>query len=307
MPLGSRSAPRRRYAGTVTHEFRPRFPLSEVAFWAARYSCADDAEVEAMGDRARERGWYTLDEFLIVAGWKSPRAKRRCEETEESVKAATQQALSTRNERQRIEALMQLDGVQVPTASVLLHLAHRDPYPIVDFRALWSLGWESSPVAYSFLVWSWYTQACRSLAKDAGVPMRTLDRALWQFAKERQPPTGTSAVDPGGASEASTPGEVVASESALMLRRMYAEVPTVIEEARYPNVDDLHVEGWPRYYALDGVHTTLNFRVSSGGRVDTWDRTAKRWDHVIWPGERDGFLRATHGGDAFPVKLEDIG
>ena len=66
----------------MTHEFRPRFPLSEVAFWAARYSCADDAEVEAMGDRARERGWYTLDEFLIVAGWKSPRAKRRCEETE---------------------------------------------------------------------------------------------------------------------------------------------------------------------------------------------------------------------------------
>ena len=42
------------------------------------------------------------------------------------------------------------------------------------------------PAAYSFPFWWAYTQACRSLAKDAGVRMRTFDRALWQFSKERK-------------------------------------------------------------------------------------------------------------------------
>ena len=53
--------------------FRRRFPLSEVMYWADRYAYADDAEVEAIGEAARERGRYTRDEFLTVARWKSPR------------------------------------------------------------------------------------------------------------------------------------------------------------------------------------------------------------------------------------------
>jgi len=168
-------------------KFRLRFPLSEVMYWAARYAYADDAEVEAIGERARMRGWFTRDEFLAVARWKSPRSRRRCEENDEAtVKAATQLALSTADERQRIEALTQLHGIDYPTASVLLHLAHREAYPIIDFRALWSLGVETPPAAYSFTYWWAYTQACRSLAKEAGVRMRMFDRALWQFSKERQ-------------------------------------------------------------------------------------------------------------------------
>jgi hypothetical protein len=170
-------------------DFRRRFPLSEVMYWADRYAYADDAEVEAIGEAARERGWYTRDEFLTVAPWKSPRSRTRCEENDEAaVKAATQLALSTPDERQRIEALIQLRGVAYPTALVLLHLAHRDPYPIIDYRALWSLGVESPPAAYSFTFWWAYTQACRSLEKEAGVRMRTFDRALWQYSKEHQPP-----------------------------------------------------------------------------------------------------------------------
>jgi len=180
-------------------EFRPRFPLSEVLYWASRYAYADDAEVEAIGDRARERGWYTRDEFLTVARWKSPRSRTRCEENDEAaVKAATQLALSTPDERQRIEALIQLHGVAYPTASVLLHLAHRDPYPIIDFRALWSLRVESRPGNYSFAFWWAYAQACRTLAMEAGVRMRTFDRALWQFSKERQAAASTGSPAPQG-------------------------------------------------------------------------------------------------------------
>ena len=74
----------------------------------------------------------------------------------------------------------------MPTASVLLHLAHRDPYPILDVRAIWSLGVEKQPSSYSFEFWWAYTAKCRSLAMEAGIPMRVLDRALWQFSRENQ-------------------------------------------------------------------------------------------------------------------------
>jgi predicted RNase H-like nuclease len=216
--------------------FRMRFPTSEVMYWAARYAYADDAEVEAIGEAARKRGWFARDEFLRVARWKSPRGQRLCEENDEAVvKALTQLALSTADEAERIGALTRLHGVQFPTASVLLHLAHRDPYPIIDFRALWSLGVEMPPETYSFTYWWAYTQACRSLATDAGVRMRTLDRALWQYSKERRPSNALSPTEPGEAPEPPVPEETRTSKSGAM-RRLFAEGRTVSEVAKAMNV-----------------------------------------------------------------------
>ena len=226
--------------------FRLRFPLAEVMFWAARYAYADDAEVEAIGAAARNRGWYARDEFLTVARWKSPRSRKRCEENDEShVKTATQLALSASDERQRIEALTRLRGIELPTASVLLHLAHRDPYPIIDFRALWSLGVETPPSAYSFTYWWAYTQACRSLAKEAGVRMRTFDRALWQFSKERQasrskkvpaPPaeTGLAATDVGHKDDAAV------TTSGVRSPRRQTEGTRMPRSGRYTHRPDAH-------------------------------------------------------------------
>lgn len=45
-------------------------------------------------------------------------------------------------ERARIESLTILDGVSWPTVSAILHLFHKDPNPILDYRALWSVGVE---------------------------------------------------------------------------------------------------------------------------------------------------------------------
>ena len=236
MPLGSRSAPRRRYADAMSTEFRLRFPTSEVMYWAGRYSYADDAEVEAIGRAAAKRGWYTRAEFLAVTRWKTQRTKSRCENNDEaSVEATTRLALSTPDERIRIEAFTRLHGVAYPTASVLLHFARPDQYPIIDFRALWSLGWDSPPTSYTFQFWWDYTLACRSLAKKAGVLVRTLDRALWQYSKEHQPPTATSAADPGDAPTTPPSGEVGLSKSEAM-RRMYAGGSTVVEVAKTLNV-----------------------------------------------------------------------
>jgi hypothetical protein len=78
-----------------------------------------------------------------------------------------------------------LDGVDLPTASVILHFAHTDPYPILDYRALWAIGAGVKP-PYTFKIWKPYVTFTRATAQRLNVSMRELDRALWQFSKERQ-------------------------------------------------------------------------------------------------------------------------
>jgi hypothetical protein len=75
-----------------------------------------------------------------------------------------------------------------PTASVLLHFAHVERYPILDFRALWSLSILKPKGQYKFQFWWEYVQICRNIADKRGVEMRMLDRALWQYSNENQSP-----------------------------------------------------------------------------------------------------------------------
>jgi hypothetical protein len=51
-----------------------------------------------------------------------------------------------------------LHGVNWPMASVMLHFAGREPYPVLDFRALWSLN-VPKPSFYTFDLWWAYTHA----------------------------------------------------------------------------------------------------------------------------------------------------
>ena len=124
--------------------------------------------------------------FLVVCRWKSPRSQPRCRtNSPEFICEVTRCALSTPAERLRIEVLTLMNGVSWPTASVILHFFHPDDYPILDFRALWSLK-SAVPQPYEFVFWQAYTRHCRKLSKLSGVSMRTVDRALWQFSKENQ-------------------------------------------------------------------------------------------------------------------------
>jgi hypothetical protein len=90
-----------------------------------------------------------------------------------------------KTEAVRIGVLTVLTGVGWPVASVILHLCHDDCYPILDFRAIWSVK-AAQPSSYTLAFWLAYTQHCRALAEECKVDMRTLDRALWQYSKERQ-------------------------------------------------------------------------------------------------------------------------
>ena len=66
----------------------------------------------------------------------------------------------------------------------ILRIRHSDPYPILDFCALWSLGIEKSPAIYDFDFWWKYFQFFRRLAAETEFSMRVLDRALWQYSDE---------------------------------------------------------------------------------------------------------------------------
>ena len=171
-------------------KFVLRFAIGEVREWAARYGYLgpETKRLETViGPRSRDAGVISKRDFLEICEWKSLRQRARyAENSAELVEEATHIALSARDERIRIGVLLVLRGVGWPVASTLLYFAHRDPYPILDFRALWSLGVDRPPAAYDFGYWWSYVQACRRIAREAAVNVRDLDRALWQYSKEHQ-------------------------------------------------------------------------------------------------------------------------
>jgi hypothetical protein len=66
----------------------------------------------------------------------------------------------------------------------IVHFARPADYPILDVRALESLGHKGRSV-YPVSFWLRYLDACRDLAARHGVTVRRLDKALWQRCRER--------------------------------------------------------------------------------------------------------------------------
>jgi hypothetical protein len=169
-------------------DFILRFDNNLIRELAGRYPVEHDSHVEGeIAPAVRARGHLAKAELVKLCRWKTPRTGPRVAQNAEGfVRAVTGTALSTANEQLRIEVLTLLRGVGWPTASVLLHFCHPDRYPILDYRALWSLSVEV-PHQYDHGFWSSYSRYCRQLAELVRVSMRVLDRALWQYSSENQP------------------------------------------------------------------------------------------------------------------------
>jgi hypothetical protein len=168
-------------------KLRLRFNASRIEEIAPRYeySISED-ELVKFRPEVRAKGSLSKQEVGKIAYWKTPRSSGHVRSnSEDYVQEITAPALNARGERVRIEVLTLLDGVSWPTASVILHFCHSDPYPIIDIRALWSVRLDV-PSQYGFELWWCYTEFCKDLAKKNGVDMWTLDRALWQYSKENQ-------------------------------------------------------------------------------------------------------------------------
>jgi hypothetical protein len=163
-----------------------RFRETELRRLANRYPAEVDGDIESIAARARKRGHLERDEFLRICRWKTPRSQKNCAKNSQSLVAeATTVAFAANNEEIKIGTLLLLSGVAWPTASVILHLCDKAPYPILDVRAMWSVGFERPPV-YTFDLWWKYTQFTRELARRTKLTMREVDRALWQYSKENQ-------------------------------------------------------------------------------------------------------------------------
>ena len=128
--------------------FRLRFDLADIPKWSAGYS-NDGSEARFLAEvrpAVRERGYLTAAEFRDICYWKTARSQARCRRnTADDIRVLTQAALATDDEALKMELLRLLHGVEWPTASTLLHFCDERPYPILDYRALWSLGYARPP------------------------------------------------------------------------------------------------------------------------------------------------------------------
>ena len=175
----------------------PRFEPSQIGdlekrYWGHLTDKEKAREEKIINDAApafTERGKLTRDELILVCRWKSPRSTHYAQDEgndDNFVGQVTSIALGQgTSERLRIQVLRILEGVEWPTASAILHFAFPDRYPILDFRALWSLQ-KDEPKSYTFEFWKCYADFCREYARNHNVSMRTLDRALWTYSRANQ-------------------------------------------------------------------------------------------------------------------------
>ncbi len=170
-----------------------RFPPQTIPEIAARYHYEREPELIALVPVVQRQGFLNREQLFTVCRWKSPRQAARAHDNSDLfVQEVTRFALAAHDERSRIEPLCMLDGVGWPTASTILHWFHQAPYPIVDFRALWSLQMQAH--TYDFPFWQGYIGHWRAILQEAQELLghaittpRMFDRALWQYSYENQP------------------------------------------------------------------------------------------------------------------------
>ena len=136
---------------------------------------------------ARERGHMILDDLRATASWKYPgKALMNLVEqnTADQVEDSSRASFAATAERQRVEALRDLRGVDWAMASTIVHFAFPDSYPIVDKRVMRTIG-GPSPDRFNFDEWVRFTKFSRVKSKEFGVTMRELDRALWTYDRIR--------------------------------------------------------------------------------------------------------------------------
>ena len=162
-----------------------QFPEADLQFWADRYKYKPGGSIESITNQVKSQGFAFRNQLLAICEWKTHRALDHVAENEEEyIKEVTQFALSTDDERCRIEALTIISGVKWPTASVILHFCHLDKYPILDVRALQSFGVDIRKVKVNYEFWWKYVETCRELSARRDLDMRTIDKAMWQYSKE---------------------------------------------------------------------------------------------------------------------------
>ena len=153
---------------------------------------ATRALIERLG-HVKRAGEFSRAEFLQMCRWKSPRAAPHYAKNPPArVRAISRAALATRSEGRRLEALITLDGVNVPVASAILTLIDPARYGVLDIRVwqlLFALGCvDGKPSGRGFTVrdWQLYLERLRPHAKRLGVSVRAVEYTLFRCHQKLQ-------------------------------------------------------------------------------------------------------------------------
>ena len=153
-----------------------------------------DRELEQAAFEAGEairKGEHTLANLETIVRWKSERVVHYLiNNSTEKIKQALAVAASPDSTTDAaVKALLELQGVDIPVASAILAAIFPERYTVLDFRALEALGHARHDVRF----YEEYLAFCKRLADSnivkpqgglpAPTPLRTLDRALWEWSR----------------------------------------------------------------------------------------------------------------------------
>jgi hypothetical protein len=159
-------------------------------------SLTEDLSTATLIDRlrpVRRRGYLTKRELEAVCRWKSPRAIGWIRlNARNRIRQATSVAWAAKEERERLEALIDLQGVSVPMASAILTLVNPKRYGVIDIR-VWQLLHRLGAVAgnpagthFTFTQWERFLILIRHFAGVFGVPARDIERTLFLVHRKYQ-------------------------------------------------------------------------------------------------------------------------
>jgi hypothetical protein len=165
-------------------EFCLQFPPEKIPEYAKKYEFGDD-EAALEAGRKISNGDYSLTNLRAIYDWKTAgRGRGRITANRQAeISEILKFAASAKSERAAISVLCGLKGVAVPVASAILTAINPERYTIIDFRALEALGTDSTNRSVDYYLQ--YVATCRKLANEHRTTLRELDRALWQWSKEK--------------------------------------------------------------------------------------------------------------------------
>lgn len=164
--------------------FVPQMTRHEAVQLAADYK--DDKEKAALAaGRAIRDGDLSPENLRIIYRWKARnRGKSRLtQNSDPEIRDALRLALCAKTPRSAIAVLTGLYGINTPVASAVMTAIRPKTYTVLDFRALEALG--NPTAARSVPFYLSYLNYCTDLASRWKMPLRQLDRALWQWSAAR--------------------------------------------------------------------------------------------------------------------------
>ena len=138
------------------------FDESRIQYWANRYEKEDlgELEKELMGMRCQvqQDGYLTQEALKKVVKWLRVRDYGRIEKNNDDdiIRDITSQAFTTIDEDESLIVLRRLVRVGPTIGSAILHLFHKDEYPMYTSPALESVGKRKGRG-----VWRPYVKYCR--------------------------------------------------------------------------------------------------------------------------------------------------